>query len=194
MRYIIHYTNPGEFILDGFAGTGMTGVAARLCGNRTAVEELGYRVSPNQDILAPANEGGKTVWKPISKLGERHAILNDLSTAATFIAHNFNTPISIDSREEDARKVIRDLERDFGWMFQTLHEPTAKEIESAVQEISKSSSPTLQGRIGRINYTVWSDVFSCPECSSEIIYWDSAVDKVDFQVKSNFDCPSCGKD
>jgi 16S rRNA G966 N2-methylase RsmD/predicted RNA-binding Zn-ribbon protein involved in translation (DUF1610 family)/ABC-type cobalt transport system substrate-binding protein len=193
MRYIIHYTNPGEFILDGFAGTGMTGVAARLCGNRTAVEELGYRVSPNQDILAPANEGGKTVWKPISKLGERHAILNDLSTAATFIAHNFNTPISIDSREEDARKVIRDLERDFGWMFQTLHEPTAKEIESAVQEISKSSSPTLQGRIGRINYTVWSDVFSCPECSSEIIYWDSAVDKVDFQVKSNFDCPSCGK-
>lgn len=25
MRYILHYTMPGDFVLDGFAGTGMTG-------------------------------------------------------------------------------------------------------------------------------------------------------------------------
>ena len=31
MRYILHYTQPGDIILDGFAGTGMTGVAARFC-------------------------------------------------------------------------------------------------------------------------------------------------------------------
>lgn len=28
MRYILHYTQPGDIVLDGFAGTGMTGVAA----------------------------------------------------------------------------------------------------------------------------------------------------------------------
>lgn len=28
MRYIDYYTNPGDLILDGFSGTGMTGVAA----------------------------------------------------------------------------------------------------------------------------------------------------------------------
>ena len=28
MRYILHYTQPGDVVLDGFAGTGMTGVAA----------------------------------------------------------------------------------------------------------------------------------------------------------------------
>ena len=33
MRYILHYTQPGDVILDGFAGTGMTGVAAQACGN-----------------------------------------------------------------------------------------------------------------------------------------------------------------
>ena len=31
MRYILHYTKPGDIILDGFCGTGMTGVAAQLC-------------------------------------------------------------------------------------------------------------------------------------------------------------------
>jgi len=28
MRYILHYTEPGDVVLDGFCGTGMTGVAA----------------------------------------------------------------------------------------------------------------------------------------------------------------------
>ncbi|MFR5484992.1 MAG: DNA methyltransferase [Blautia massiliensis (ex Durand et al. 2017)] len=29
MRYILHYTEPGDIVFDGFAGTGMTGVAAQ---------------------------------------------------------------------------------------------------------------------------------------------------------------------
>ena len=35
-RYIEHYTNQGDIVLDAFAGTGMTGVAAMLCG-RSAI-------------------------------------------------------------------------------------------------------------------------------------------------------------
>ena len=30
MRYIMHYTQPGDIVFDGFAGTGMTGVAAGI--------------------------------------------------------------------------------------------------------------------------------------------------------------------
>ena len=30
MRYILHYTDPGDIVFDGFCGTGMTGVAAQL--------------------------------------------------------------------------------------------------------------------------------------------------------------------
>lgn len=37
MRYILHYTQPGDVILDGFAGTGMTGVAAAACGKNIDV-------------------------------------------------------------------------------------------------------------------------------------------------------------
>ena len=35
-------TDPGDIVFDGFCGTGMTGVAAQLCGDRQAVEELRY--------------------------------------------------------------------------------------------------------------------------------------------------------
>lgn len=36
MRYIEHYTRPGDIVFDGFCGTGMTGVAAQLT-NRHAI-------------------------------------------------------------------------------------------------------------------------------------------------------------
>ena len=193
MRYILHYTMPGDFVLDGFSGTGMTGVAARLCGDKAVVESLGYKVDQNNNILAPAGENRGSTWVTFSKLGERHAILNDLSTAATYISHNYNSPVDIDVQDMRARDVMQRIEAEFGWMFQTLHQPSEDQVNSALSEIEASSRPQLNGRIGRINYTVWSDVFSCPECASEIIYWDTAVDKIDYQVKDDFDCPSCGK-
>ena len=33
MRYILHYTKPGDVVFDGFSGTGQTGVAAQMCGS-----------------------------------------------------------------------------------------------------------------------------------------------------------------
>ena len=42
MRYILHYTEPGDIVFDGFCGTGMTGVAAQMCGDREVVLSLGY--------------------------------------------------------------------------------------------------------------------------------------------------------
>ena len=33
-KYIEHYTNPGDIVFDGFCGTGMTGIAAQLCGKK----------------------------------------------------------------------------------------------------------------------------------------------------------------
>src|SRR3989442_1547218 len=83
MRYILHYTEPGDVVFDGFCGTGMTGVAAQFCGNKATVESLGYKVEKDDTICQQGtDENGKTVWKPFSKLGARRAILNDLSPAA----------------------------------------------------------------------------------------------------------------
>lgn len=80
MRYILHYTEPGDIVFDGFCGTGMTGVAAQMCGNREAIMSLGYQVKPDGTILQEeTDEEGKKIWRPFSKLGGRRAVLNDLS-------------------------------------------------------------------------------------------------------------------
>src|SRR5208337_4466507 len=80
MRYILHYTEPGDSVFDGFCGTGMTGVAAQMCGNRAAVESLAYRVKQDSTII---DADGIS----FSQLGARRAVLGDLSPAATFIPY-----------------------------------------------------------------------------------------------------------
>jgi hypothetical protein len=113
MRYVLHYTEPGEVVFDGFCGTGMTGVAAQLCGNQTSVESLGYKVRPNGTIL-------DTDGKAVSKLGTRRAVLGDLSPAATFIAYNYNTPVDPLTFRSEAERVLAGVEANLGWMYLTL--------------------------------------------------------------------------
>lgn len=75
MRYILHYSEPGDVIFDGFCGTGMTGVAAALCGERSEVQALGYRIDDAGNIFDESS-------KKISRLGVRQVVLNDLSPMA----------------------------------------------------------------------------------------------------------------
>lgn len=174
MRYILHYTNPGDIVFDGFCGTGMTGVAAQMCGDRETVASLGYQVKADGTILQEEiDESGKMVWKPFSKLGARKAVLNDLSPAATFIAYNYNTPVDVKAFEKEAKRILAEVEKECGWMYETKH---------------------TDGRIGKINFVIWSDVFVCPNCSSEVIFWDSAVDHVEGAVRDSFKCKHCEND
>ena len=71
MRYLLHYTQPGDIVFDGFAGTGMTGVAAQSCGDLEAIERLNIKNAT---------------------IGQRHAICSDISPIASFIDYNFNSP------------------------------------------------------------------------------------------------------
>ncbi|NQU02862.1 MAG: DNA methylase [Syntrophaceae bacterium] len=149
----------------------MTGVAAQMCGDRVTVESLGYQVKPDGTILRQeTNENGKSVWVVFSKLGPRRAVLNDLPPAATFIAYNYNTPIDVPAFEQEAKRILKEVEEECGWMYETKHE---------------------DGRIGKINYTVWSDVFICPECAGEVVFWEAAVDKEAGKVQDEFPCPYC---
>jgi DNA modification methylase len=174
MRYILHYTQPGDVVFDGFCGTGMTGVAAQLCGDRATVQSLGYRVEADGTILNQEEEDGKPVWKPFSKLGARRAILNDLSPAATFIAYNYNTPVDVHAFEQEAKRILAEVEAECGWMYETLH---------------------TDGKTkGRINYTIWSDVFTCPQCAGEVVFWDAAFDKDAGEMRDKFHCLRCSKE
>jgi predicted RNA methylase/predicted RNA-binding Zn-ribbon protein involved in translation (DUF1610 family) len=164
MRYILHYTQPGELVLDGFCGTGMMGVAAQLCGDREEVQALGYRIQDDETIL---DEQGR----PFSKLGPRRAILNDLSPVATFITANYTSPVDVSAFEKEAQRMLREVEEEIGWMYQTNHK----------DGIGK----------GRINFTVWSEVFTCPECGDEIIFVKEAFDAKTETVRDEFNCPHC---
>lgn len=199
MRYILHYTEPGDIVFDGFCGTGMTGVAAQMCGDRKTVESLGYQVKPDGTIMQQeTDENGKTHWIPFSKLGVRKAVLNDLSPAATFIAYNYNTPVDVKAFEKEAKRILKEVEEECGWMYATVH----KEAQINTDEhkwrerlLRVNPCPSVVEdnpdlRFGKINYTVWSDVFICPECMKEFVFWDVAVNE-DGLVLDDFQCPNC---
>lgn len=159
MRYILHYTDPGDIIYDGFAGSGMTGIAAYRCG----MPEY------TNDIIKSTNY---SLNNDISKLnvGMRKAILNDLSPAAFFISRNFNSCKNKDLENKTVQEAIADVKAKWGWMFETTNE---------------------HGEKGEINYTIWSEVFTCPTCGEELIYFNQAVNREDGTVLKQFPCPNC---
>ncbi len=165
MRYILHYTKPGDIVFDGFCGTGMTAVAAQLCGNRAEVESLGLTVSKDGAIIG-------TDGAQISSLGTRPAIASDLSPIATFIASNLLTPIDQDEFSAEGVRILHQVEADLPWLYNTAHPHSTNS--------------------GQIVYTVWSDVLLCSECSGEIDAWSAVVDTAAAEMRKEFPCPHCG--
>ena len=159
---ILHFTEPGDIVLDGFAGSGMAGVAAQWCGTAPA----SYRHQLEME------------WKkagiPAPKWGTRRAVLNDLSPAATFIGANYNLPFDVDAFAKAGKQLLVDVDREIGWMYETLH--------------------TDNKTKGKIEYTVWSQCFSCPECAGEINFTEEALDDESKRVKDDFPCPHCGSE
>lgn len=159
MRYILHYTKPGDLIFDGFCGTGMAGVAAQMCGSDDGVLKA-EMLQKEQGIE----------W------GKRYAILNDLAPVATFIANGYNTPFSMLEFLNEFEQILTDVEKEYGFLYKTKHEGQNFLFGSAC---------------GDINYVIWSDVFICPHCGEEIVFWDAAVDSENKKIDSDFLCPRC---
>lgn len=167
MRYILHYTKPGDIVFDGFCGTGMTGVAAQMCANPD--QEMRYTIESEY-------EGKKPAW------GVRNAVLMDLSPIATYISQTYNHSCSAAEFYSSAAKIIDECKDELGWMYETRHLDGRGNPVMTLDE-----SPAR----GEINYVVWSDVFVCPSCSREIVFWDCAVDHEAGKVLDNFACPHC---
>tara|TARA_R100000005_G_scaffold18672_2_gene7887 strand:+ start:37692 stop:40454 length:2763 start_codon:yes stop_codon:yes gene_type:complete len=156
---ILHFTEPGEIVLDGFGGSGMTGVAAQWCG---AAQES-YRHQINDEWRKSGF--GTPKW------GARKAIINELSPAATSIAAGLNFPFDVSYFAIRAEAILKSVEKEFGWMFETLH----------------SDGKTT----GRIDFTVWSEVFNCNNCAGEIIFFNEAFDPKTKKISKEIECPHC---
>ena len=103
MRYILHYTKPGDIVFDGFAGTGMTGVAAQKCNN----PDLDFK-----NLLEHENKDLK--W------GARRAIILDLAAVASYIAANYNLGFDIEKFKTEAKRVYDEAYKECSWMYETM--------------------------------------------------------------------------
>lgn len=155
MRFLLHYTEPGDVVLDGFCGTGMTGLAAQACG-----------MPPNDLRRTIEAEMGEVRW------GRRRAVLSDLSPSATFIAAGMNLPVDGRQFEHRSAEILEQFEAEWGWMYKTADE---------------------RGHDRTIDYTVWSQVFTCPNCAAPVVFFDVAYSRHTGRVEEDFRCPSCGK-
>lgn len=100
--YILHYTDPGDLILDPFCGSGMTGVAAQMC------------TEPPIDILEQFPELKERV-------GSRACVLNDLSPAACHIAYNYNTAVDVEALKKVVKDIKSAVREEFDWLYGTEH-------------------------------------------------------------------------
>lgn len=89
MKYISHYAQPGDIVFDGFAGTGMTGVACKAMNRK--------------------NEN--PVKLPFIGI--------DLSSIASFIAYNFNNDWNINSITKEFLDVLNRVDKELSWIYET---------------------------------------------------------------------------
>ncbi len=106
---ILHFTRPGDVVLDPFSGSGMTGVAAQLCGTADRALRAGVESSFRAAALNPPE------WGP------RRAVLNDIAPAAAFVGANYNHPFDVAEFERAGRKLLNELRGEIGWMYRTIH-------------------------------------------------------------------------
>ncbi len=112
-------------------------------------------------VLDPFCGSGQTGVAAL--LTGRRAILSDLSPAAVHIARGYTRRLDPDRFERFASEMLARLEL----------------LEMELYGVPK----------GRIEYTVWSDVYRCSTCECEILFWDAAVDHDAGVVESTLVCP-----
>lgn len=106
MRYILHYTQPGDIVLDSFAGTGMTGVAASACGSPD--------LKSKAEIIEDFRENGlnSPLW------GKRHAVCGDLSPLCYHISSNYNSRVDVDSLQKAVDDIVKKLHERFDCFYE----------------------------------------------------------------------------
>lgn len=153
MRYIDHYTAPGDLVLDGFCGTGMTGVACSHVGR------------------------------------ERKSILVDLSPIATFIAKNLNGSLDAIAFLDAAKSIVVDIKNETDGLYATNHTGWRVRDRKNVEH-KQYQHPGSQK--GEVEFVLYSDVVSCPNCGSQHPFYTIAVDEIEDSLRSDLRCPTCG--
>jgi len=98
--FIAAHTSPGDTVLDVFAGSGTTGIAARLCERPTP--EMKRRAT---ELQLPVE------WGP------RHVVLHELSVIGALLGQTLCNPPDPTAFEAAARRVIAATAHRYSWMY-----------------------------------------------------------------------------
>jgi hypothetical protein len=144
-RYILHFTQPNDVVLDAFSGSGMTGVACALCGDPTVVSEYG------------------------GTSGARHAILCDLSPAATLISSVYLNAPDATRFSDDSESLLAQVDAELGELWRIGN----------------------GGTRAMIDFQSWGEEFTCPHCQKPIVS-ERVIDPTkDIGTAKEFPCPHC---
>lgn len=147
IKNILHYTDPGDVVLDSFSGSGMTALAAAKCGCSETLSEMGFYIS-GEDIVNEQNN-------VIGNKGARLPIVSDLSPFATYITHNYTNAF---------------LQEEFFVYSNKL-------LDFIKDEYSELYSTEVNGSPKEITFTIWSEVHICESCGEGNTYWDLMTDE-----------------
>lgn len=143
-RLILHYTKPGDVVLDVFGGSGMTGVAAQMCGDSKIAGELGGEAGPRIPILC------------------------DLSPAATLIAANYLAPVSGSEFSRHATALLRSTEQHLGNLYSIAGDNRSVDFVVWVEAFTcpHCQKDILSEQVLSATENIGSaNEFACPHCS-----------------------------
>lgn len=110
MNYYLYYTQPGDIVIDNFAGTGMEGVAANYCAHPT---------KEHKDVF---QERWKKEYSKLPKWGVRNCIMGDLSPIASYITYNYTNRINATEFKKAAFEIYNMLYDELGYLFEFTNE------------------------------------------------------------------------
>lgn len=162
-RYILHYTQPGDIVLDSFSGTGMTGVAAQFLAN------------PDAAFMESIENERRALGNSAPEWGARNVVLFDLSPFATFLSRCYNSPLAADLFEQSARSLVASSESELGWVY-TTDGPNSSglakmnyAIWSDVFFCECGNELTLwRSTIANDKSLVLEAMYRCPKCNAEL--------------------------
>jgi DNA modification methylase len=160
VKYLLHYTQPGDIVLDYFGGTGMTGVAAQYCQDIDEVTK--YKIE--QEFVK--DFGVKPKW------GCRNSIIGDLSPIATFISSNYTLPVDHEEFRHCIDYLLNTIEKELGWMYETRHSSNQMGKINCVVWSDIFNCNVCNAEINLWNSAVdqekgeIKDEFNCPNCKS----------------------------
>lgn len=132
-----------------------------------AIEKFIDHYTKQGDIVFDGFCGSGMTGISSQKLGV-YPILNDLEPAATFISYNYNNLI-----QKNLLYLFNEWKKEYESYYYTKHSNDKR---------------------GIINYVVWSDVFLCPFCGKEVVFWEVSLSEDKNKIFDKFPCPHCNSE